>query len=461
MKIFIIACIFLATAFADDKDKCVSGYDACVKANGADALSRLSCGVGYLKCRFSSIVSEDDDVMFDDSTSCTSELKTCIQTEGSDKKECMKKFKECVSVKITDKKEAAKKKYECVKKCKNEGMKCLKSGASKKECFVKATKCAKACFSKDDDDKLLFVDSSDDEELEGKDDKCVTIYKKCVAKLGKGFINRIKCGKAYIKCRKAQGSEKVACVKKCKISGYKCLKNNGTKKECFVNATKCAKACFSKDDDDKLLFVEADEEEKVEGKDDKCVTIYKKCVAKLGKGFINRMKCGKAYIKCRKSQGSEKVACFKKCKIVGYKCLKNNGTKKECFMNATKCAKACFTKDDDDKLLFLDEPVEESKDKCVSGYDFCVKANGADALSRLSCGVGYLKCRFSSVVNEDDDVMFDDSIFTDKIEATKKKPGCFKKCKAVALACIKKGKSAADKKKCVKSGYVCAKKCFA
>jgi len=185
MNIFIIACIFLATAFADDKDKCVSGYDACVKANGADALSRLSCGVGYLKCRFSSIVSEDDDIMLDDSTSCTSELKTCIQTEGSDKKECMKKFKECVSVKITDKKEAAKKKYECVKKCKNEGMKCLKSGASKKECFVKATKCAKACFSKDDDDKLLFVDSSDEEELEGKDNKCVTIYKKCVAKLGK------------------------------------------------------------------------------------------------------------------------------------------------------------------------------------------------------------------------------------------------------------------------------------
>ena len=51
-------------------------------------------------------------------------------------------------------------------------MKCLKSGASKKECFVKATKCAKACFSKDDDDKLLFVDSSDEEEkVEGKYDK--------------------------------------------------------------------------------------------------------------------------------------------------------------------------------------------------------------------------------------------------------------------------------------------------
>lgn len=64
--------------------------------------------------------------------------------------------------------------------------------------------------------------------------------------------------------------------------------------------------------------------------------------------------------------------------------------------------------------------------KCVSGYDACVKANGADALSRLSCGVGYLKCRFSSMVSEDKDVMFDDS-FTDKIEEAKKKMGCIKK----------------------------------
>ena len=54
--------------------KCVSGYDACVKANGADALSRLSCGVGYLKCRFSSMVREDEDVMFDDSTSVSSNI---------------------------------------------------------------------------------------------------------------------------------------------------------------------------------------------------------------------------------------------------------------------------------------------------------------------------------------------------------------------------------------------------
>lgn len=51
-------------------------------------------------------------------------------------------------------------------------MKCLKSGASKKECLVNATKCAKDCFSKDEDDKLLFVDSSDEEEkVEGKYDK--------------------------------------------------------------------------------------------------------------------------------------------------------------------------------------------------------------------------------------------------------------------------------------------------
>ena len=54
--------------------KCVSGYDACVKANGADALSRLSCGVGYLKCRFSNMVSEDKDVMLDDSTSVSSNI---------------------------------------------------------------------------------------------------------------------------------------------------------------------------------------------------------------------------------------------------------------------------------------------------------------------------------------------------------------------------------------------------
>jgi len=401
MKIFIIACIFLATVFAEETDKCVAGYDSCVKANGVDVLSRLNCGVGYLKCRFNSLVSEGDDLMFDDadSTSCSSELKTCVQTDGSDKKECMKKFKECVSAKITDKKEEAKKKYECVKKCKDEGLKCLKSSASKKECFVKATKCTKACFSKDDDDKLLFVDASDEEgeEEEGKDDKCVAIYKKCVAKLGKGFINRMKCGKKYLACRKAQGSEKVACIKKCKVAGFECLKNNGTKKECFMKATKCVKACFSK-------------------------------------------------------------------------------------------------KEADDELLMGDEPIEESNDKCVAGYDSCVKANGADALSRFKCGMGYLKCRYSSLVSEDDDVMYDDADstscsselktcvqtdgsdkkecmkkfkecvsakITDKKEEAKKKYECIKKCKAAASACIKKGKSVSDKKECVKTGYACAKKCFA
>ena len=47
---------------------------------------------------------------------CTSEVKTCVQTEGSDKMECMKKFKECITAKVSKKKEEAKKKYECVKK---------------------------------------------------------------------------------------------------------------------------------------------------------------------------------------------------------------------------------------------------------------------------------------------------------------------------------------------------------
>jgi len=301
MKIFIISCIFLATVFAEETDKCVAGYDSCVKANGADALSRFKCGMGYLKCRFNSLVSEGDDLMFDDadSTSCSSELKTCVLTDGSDKKECMKKFKECVSAKIADKKEEAKKKYECVKKC--------------------------------------------------------------------------------------------------KAAGFECLKNNGTKKECFMKATKCVKACFSK-------------------------------------------------------------------------------------------------KEADDELLFSDEPVEEGKDKCVAGYDSCVKANGADALSRFKCGMGYLKCRFSSLVSEDDDVMYDDADstscsselktcvqtdgsdkkecmkkfkecvsakITDKKEEAKKKYECIKKCKAAASACIKKGKSVSDKKECVKTGYACAKKCFA
>ena len=48
-------------------------------------------------------------------------------------------------------------------------MKCLKSRASKKDCFANATKCAKACFSKDDDDKLLFIDDSAEEKEEGTD----------------------------------------------------------------------------------------------------------------------------------------------------------------------------------------------------------------------------------------------------------------------------------------------------
>ena len=43
------------------------------------------------------------------------------------------------------------------------------------------------------------------------------------------------------------------------------------------------------------------------------------------------------------------------------KCLKSDGSKKDCFANAKNCTKACFSKDDDDKLLFIDDSADEKK----------------------------------------------------------------------------------------------------